>query len=423
MKRILFIFYFLFFIFCEVFSQTGWFPLNSGTTVNLSKIQFVNSQTGWAGGFQSLPTQYTFIKTTNAGLSWFNQSQNFPIGNRVISLYFLDVNTGYVSGGEGLFKTTNGGNNFVTLPTLTFACIDCFFVNSMTGWVSTATGISGLYKTTDGGSNWIIQYYNSVPNYLYAFLHFENSNTGWCVTDSVIYKTSNGGSNWIVQNHPFIAANTFNGIFAVSTESAWAFGTSGTVLLTTNGGTNWISKNISNAYSVLSAYFVNSLTGYLSTDSKYIFKTTNNGTNWITQATDTAQLQNSIYFTSNDTGYVCGSQGRIFKTKNGGGTIGVKKINENIPERFYLFQNYPNPFNPTTKIQFSIPPFEGGQGGMTILKVYDILGKEVGALVNEKISPGTYEVTFNGSKLASGIYFYKLQSGDFIDKKKMILIK
>jgi hypothetical protein len=60
---------------------------------------------------------------------------------------------------------------------------------------------------------------------------------------------------------------------------------------------------------------------------------------------------------------------------------------------------------------------------MTILKVYDILGKEVGALVNEKISPGTYEVTFNGSKLASGIYFYKLQSGDFIDKKKMILIK
>ena len=60
---------------------------------------------------------------------------------------------------------------------------------------------------------------------------------------------------------------------------------------------------------------------------------------------------------------------------------------------------------------------------MTILKVYDILGKEVGALINENLKPGTYEVTFDGSRLASGIYFYKLQSGDFIDIKKMTLIK
>ncbi len=89
-----------------------------------------------------------------------------------------------------------------------------------------------------------------------------------------------------------------------------------------------------------------------------------------------------------------------------------------IPEEFYLSQNYPNPFNPTTTIRYSIP-----QNSKVTLKVYDILGREVATLVNEAKQPGNYEVAFNGSGLASGIYFYRLQAGNFSATKKLILMK
>ena len=88
------------------------------------------------------------------------------------------------------------------------------------------------------------------------------------------------------------------------------------------------------------------------------------------------------------------------------------------PEKFELYQNYPNPFNPSTKISFVIP-----NSSFVIIKVYNILGKEVTTLVNEKKSAGTYEVTWDAKNLASGIYFYKIQSGDFVQVKKMVLLK
>jgi agmatine deiminase len=96
---------------------------------------------------------------------------------------------------------------------------------------------------------------------------------------------------------------------------------------------------------------------------------------------------------------------------------------------FYLYQNYPNPFNPTTKIKYEIPlspPLLKGEseaGGFVTLKVYDILGNEVATLVNEEKPAGTYEVEFNATGLTSGVYFYKLIAGSFIEMKKMILLK
>ncbi len=90
----------------------------------------------------------------------------------------------------------------------------------------------------------------------------------------------------------------------------------------------------------------------------------------------------------------------------------------NQPIDFYLSQNYPNPFNPDTKIKFSIP-----QSGIVVLKVYDILGNEVANLLNEEKPAGAYEIEFNAEKLSSGIYFYTLRTGSFIQTKKMILIK
>ena len=90
----------------------------------------------------------------------------------------------------------------------------------------------------------------------------------------------------------------------------------------------------------------------------------------------------------------------------------VDKIN------FTLNQNYPNPFNPSTKIKYTIPNV-----GNVRLNVFNVLGKEIATLVNEEKSAGKYEVEFNAANLPSGIYFYQLQSGSFVETKKMILLK
>ncbi len=97
---------------------------------------------------------------------------------------------------------------------------------------------------------------------------------------------------------------------------------------------------------------------------------------------------------------------------------GIEKLESHLPTKFTLGQNYPNPFNPTTNIGFRI-----SNVGLATLKVYDVLGRRVATLVDKVEQPGKYEVKFNGSWLASGVYFYRLQSGSTFLQKKMVLIK
>jgi hypothetical protein len=98
--------------------------------------------------------------------------------------------------------------------------------------------------------------------------------------------------------------------------------------------------------------------------------------------------------------------------------MGVSNNHGGVPKEFALFQNYPNPFNPVTKIKYDMPI-----SGFATLKVYDMLGKEVATVINEEKKPGSYIVDFDGSNLASGAYFFKFQVNNFIQTKKMILLK
>lgn len=113
-----------------------------------------------------------------------------------------------------------------------------------------------------------------------------------------------------------------------------------------------------------------------------------------------------------------------------GQLVDVKEEKNIIPQEFSLSQNYPNPFNPSTTIKFSVPAV--GRNAIStykvVLKVYDLLGKEVATLVNEEKAPGNYEVRFNaetlhGTSLPSGVYFYRLQAGSFVAARKMIYLK
>ena len=102
----------------------------------------------------------------------------------------------------------------------------------------------------------------------------------------------------------------------------------------------------------------------------------------------------------------------------------IVEIEINSPVQFSLEQNYPNPFNPSTKIKFTVPvTLSEVEGSLVTLKVFDVLGNEVATLVNEEKTSGSYEVEYNTVGLSSGVYFYKLQVGNLVETKKMLLLK
>lgn len=108
---------------------------------------------------------------------------------------------------------------------------------------------------------------------------------------------------------------------------------------------------------------------------------------------------------------------KYITANEGQNLVGISNHTAKV-DNYNLSQNYPNPFNPTTNIRFDLP-----KSGIVKLVVFDALGREVATLVNEKLAPGTYEVDWDGSNYTSSVYFYKLMTGDFVDVKKMLLIK
>lgn len=124
-------------------------------------------------------------------------------------------------------------------------------------------------------------------------------------------------------------------------------------------------------------------------------------------------LQDSITQLTNPAGWT-------FTNPPGGIPIitSAGNIANEIPTEYNIYQNYPNPFNPSTKIRFDIPKLSKVR-----LTVYDALGKEMAVLVNDELAPGVYETNWNATMLASGIYFYKIEAGEFTQTKRMLLIK
>ena len=108
----------------------------------------------------------------------------------------------------------------------------------------------------------------------------------------------------------------------------------------------------------------------------------------------------------------------ILKTTNGGATFIEEEKFTEMPDNYFLSDNFPNPFNPTTKIRYSVPHLT-----QVKIKVFDILGNEIETLVNSEKPAGTYELAWDAVNLPSGVYFYQLRAGNFINTKKMILLK
>ncbi len=183
----------------------------------------------------------------------------------------------------------------------------------------------------------------------------------------------------------------------------------------------------------------------------YFRKSTNNGGTWSSYTSVTANLVSADTFSFQITGSVNGTTveyyfaaqdialpNPLLSTLPAGGSginppgttapptrfsyyvgvVGVTPISGEVPNSFKLYNNFPNPFNPSTKIKFDI-----AKQSVTKIRVYDLTGKVVAELVNLELAPGRYEINFNASDYASGVYFYKLETASYTEVKKMILIK
>lgn len=397
------IFLSLFIINSYSFSQSGWIGQNIGTSQHLRKISFINPQTGWilgTGGFIS--------KTTDGGISW----NSLSISSVTLSdISFINEKTGWVVGGRilmfgserAIFKTTNGGLNWVTLlhdNEAPFEC--CSFVDANTGWIG---GSFRILKTTNGGSSFVVQPITGVI----VSIFFSNSDTGYCCRQPYVFKTTNGGTNWIN-----IASLNASNIFFIDNYSGYTVGYN-QISRTTNAGNNWSTFNNSFGF-IWQSFFHDLNNGYI-VGGYFIKRTTDGGISWSDQITQFASLY-SIFFVNEYTGWVCGGGGTVFKTTTGGTTF-INQIESELFESFSLYQNYPNPFNPKTIINYELRITNHVN-----LKVYDIKGREIKTLVNKKQSMGNYKIEFDGTGLTSGVYFYSLFiDGDRIDTKKMIVLK
>ncbi len=426
MKKIILLVALIFSITMFSYSQSGWF--NVSTPINnlfLNHIQFTSVNTGYAIGPLGNSDQGYLLKTTNGGSNW---QSTYIDSLWSWSLYFVDNNTGFMVGDKSsspgiIKKTTNGGINWVTcLIGLSNCYFSIYFVDYNTGYAGGK--YDAVVKTTNGGLNWVSKP-GAIGGVTFNDVYFFNANTG-IVTGVRINKTTNGGDNWYICND---SDDDYMSIFFVNNSTGYVCSYSGKIFKTTDAGDNWFFID-SLRQGLNSIFFINPNTGFTCPGGYNILKTTDGGFNWIQHSISNLYHFNSVYFINNYTGFIAGDDGMIMKTTNGGNVF-VNSITNNIPDKFSLYQNYPNPFNPTTKIKFDIGdfPLRRGVGGMTSLKIYDLIGKEIATLVNEQLNPGTYEVTFDarqpglGSNLPSGVYFYQLRTDNFLQTKKLILLK
>jgi hypothetical protein len=192
---------------------------------------------------------------------------------------------------------------------------------------------------------------------------------------------------------------------------------------TWDGGIKWteVYHRTGGIAHFTSIFFTDSLNGWACDDRGGIVHSSDGGNTWNTQRSDTAHYPalNSLFFRDKNNGWAVGNS-IILHTTNGG--VAFVDSRELQPSRFTLSQNFPNPFNPATAINYQLP-----MDGFVTLKVYDILGREITTLVNDKGSSGTHRVTWNASSFPSGVYFYRVSSistnGRFENTKQMMLIR
>jgi photosystem II stability/assembly factor-like uncharacterized protein len=422
-----------------------------------------------------------------ANAQWLQQSNGLPGSFYGLAIDACDSNTAVISIQQGLttclFRSVDGGaswHQLAPLPTVS----DVSMVDSSHIWVVTDSTVTGgwadgfIYASSDAGQHWTVQYHDPGTTGYLNYIKMFDLLHGIAMGDPahlgngppLFAKTTDGGAHWIPMNDTlsgdwssdtwrqlslvtpdigyFYASGNMPGLYKTTTGgSAWA-ATSfpnvgvgcdvvkfynedvglvipgpnpvGRVYRTFDGGATWEwFASPHRVWAMGIAFAPGDPSKVWSADTGYVYFSSDTGRTWLQQLSVPGKYVRDLVFADAHHGWVL-ADNYVYHTSNGGaqGPDAVSGNASVMPAAFSLEQNYPNPFNPTTNIQFTIVHRQ-----LTIVKVFDVLGREVATLVNEVKQPGTYTVEFSGSNLASGVYFYRLQAGDFVQTKHLLLLK
>ncbi len=386
----------------------------------LNAIQIPAPSTIIAAGFDAVG-----VRSTDGGATWGQGSVwTGTFATNVNDLCFVNGTTGFAAQSYRLVsKTTDLGDSWtVCIPETTASTVYSYgvdFVDNNLGFVVGAYGSSSgvVHKTTDGGATWTTKT-AVIAKQLYG-VAFANATTGVAVGDSKLGAyTTDGGTTWTASTFNNVPSNRatadFRGVVFLTPTIALAVGDS-TIVKSTDAGATW-NYVASSAKSQLRGIDAADATTAYAVGQKEVWKTTDAGETW-TNIIDTSVVVGALYSVAVDNSgnvWVSAAGGYVYTTSP---TVDVTP-GPGLPGIYSLDQNYPNPFNPATTISYQVPV-----AGTVRIAVFDVLGRQVAELLNEKREAGNHTVTWNAAGMASGVYLYRIMAGDFTLTRKMVLVK
>jgi len=366
--------------------------------------------------------------STNNGNSWYLNNL-FPNGNgNFIKAFAVKGNEIFAGTTSGLYLSTDNGTTWSSAlmndrSVLSLAVNG----NNIFAGIRHGTSYDGIYLSTNEGTTWTqILTSNTNINSLSV-----NGNTIFAGAGdpfnlkwfSGVYTSTNNGSNWVLNslNDQMVwSVIAIGNVVFAGAENPFNSQYNG-LYISNNNGLTWSHTSLNK---IVYSFAKSGNTTFAGTDvTSSFYLSSNNGTNWIqknegftTQNIDALCILNNYIFA----GIYANSPNGIFRRPLSEliGFTAIQPVSSEIPDKFSLLQNFPNPFNPSTKIGFRI-----AHSGFVSLIVYDILGTEVSSLVSESLQPGSYAATWDASKYSSGVYYYRINAGDFSQTKKMLLVK
>ncbi len=387
---------------------------------------FANSNSDVLSG-----TDGGLVRSTDNGTSWMSTGGGLPYSNvralLNVESYPFNLLAGMVSG--RISKSADYGDNFTGFPVdsvqLPFlASINCILERSNS---------SNFLVGTERGVYLLPQYY-PLSSWIAINTGLPSSETkvrAFVEKDGEIFAGTNGGVfqmngyDWVQKNTGLTNTN----VTALARIGGYLFagtsqGSIGGVYISSDNGNNW-TLSLNDAW--ISSFLTLGSNIFAGSVGNGVWRSTNYGNNW-SQINDGlgSGAYNVLSIGADDQYLFAGTvSSSIWRRPLSQVVTEIDDESNFQPKEYSLEQNYPNPFNPSTTIKYTIPnvTLSGVEESRVQLKIYDVLGNVVATLVNEEKPTGVYEVEFNASNLSSGIYFYKLQAGSFIQTKKMILVK